>query len=270
MFSDLLGKKFGRLTVVRMTAERSKHGSVRWLCACQCGNKPIVVGDSLRCGETRSCGCLRTEMLVARTRTHGLSSHPLFRTWDHMKSRCFNPNNKEYHNYGGRGISVCPQWRRSFTSFVRYILKHLGPRPRGRSLDRKDNNRGYEPGNLRWATRRQQQINSRQRRALPRGVYEVRPGVYFASIKIGRRNRRLGSCTTFAAAVALRQAAERRYRYERTPPSRVRRPILSTRKPILRPAKFASLRTGDAPWLIVAQFKLHRSVRRTAAAQPPR
>ena len=107
-----------------------------------------------------SCGCLRTEQLVARTRTHGLSRHAFYRTWDNIKRRCEDPGDKEYHNYGGRGISVCPQWRRSFASFVRYIMNHLGPRPRGKSLDRIENNRGYEPGNLRWATPRQQTLNS--------------------------------------------------------------------------------------------------------------
>jgi hypothetical protein len=183
---NLLGKKFGRLTVVRMTAERSNKGSVRWLCVCRCGNHSVVVGDSLRCGETRSCGCLRIELLVARTRTHGFSSHPLYRTWDHMKSRCFNPNNKEYHNYGARGISVCPQWQKSFPSFCRYILRYLGPRPRGKSLDRYPDNDGpYAPGNVRWATARQQTINQRQRRSLRRGVYVV-PSGYRAAMPVGR------------------------------------------------------------------------------------
>jgi hypothetical protein len=221
---DARGQKFGRLTAVRMLPKREKNGCVRWLCVCACGNRTAVSGTELRSGGTRSCGCLRTEQLVARSRTHGLSRHHLYRTWDNMKRRCEDPSDKEFRNYGGRGIRVCLQWRRSFASFVQYIMNSIGPRPRGKSLDRTDNNRGYEPGNLRWATPRQQTLNQRPRRTfLPRGIYVV-PSGYRAAIKVGGRLRHLGIRRTLDAAVAIRQRAERRYRFGYEP-ARARRRI---------------------------------------------
>lgn len=175
---DLRGQKFGRLTALRLLPKGNKRRR-QWLCVCDCGNQTIVSGDHLHAGDIRSCGCLRHEELVARLTTHGLSRHPLHHTWSALKGRCMNPRNAEYANYGARGISVWPPWRRSFTSFFCYIMSTLGPRPRGKSLDRYPDMYGnYEPGNLRWATPRQQVINSRQRRSLPRGIYAAPTGVY--------------------------------------------------------------------------------------------
>lgn len=88
------------------------------------------------------------------------AAHPLFRTWAGIIQRCTNPKHTAFANYGGRGITVCPEWR-TFAPFEAWILAHLGPRPDGMTLDRIDNDGHYEPGNMRWATRSQQQRNKR-------------------------------------------------------------------------------------------------------------
>ena len=153
---DLTGQTFGELIVLREDG-RSKHGQVMWLCQCSCGEQTRAFSANLR-KKQRSCGCL------VRTRG-GLTGTPEFRAWRNMIARCCNPTDVSFGNYGGRGIIVCERWRRSFDDF----LADVGKRPvvKGRNghpeftLDRIDNNRGYEPGNVRWATWQDQQNNRR-------------------------------------------------------------------------------------------------------------
>lgn len=158
---DLVGKRFERLTVLGMSPKRSAHGKVQWVCECDCGQKLTVPGNALNRGNTRSCGCLKVEKIAALNRTHGASRSPTYTTWCTMKDRCYNPNNKKYADYGGRGITVCDRWIGSYEHFV----ADMGERPfRGAEIDRKENNGNYEPGNCRWATRSQQTRNKRTTR----------------------------------------------------------------------------------------------------------
>lgn len=151
---DLAGEIFGRLTVLEF-ADKAKCGHKRWLCRCDCGTEIVVWGSSLKTGNTKSCGCLKREV---RT-THGLHRHPLYNAWENMNARCANPNNKKYTDYGGRGISVCTEWRSDFQAFYDWAVANGWEL--GLELDRVNNNGNYKADNCRWATRTQQNRNTR-------------------------------------------------------------------------------------------------------------
>lgn len=151
---DLTGKRFGKLTVI-CRVENNKHGQPQWRCHCDCGKETIVVGQKLRKGITKSCGCLVYEQ---KTRlTHGMTGTVLHNRWLNMKSRCFNPHNKRYERYGGRGITICDEWL-DFKNFYNWSVANGFSEEL--SLDRIDNDKGYCPDNCRWATPRQQANNT--------------------------------------------------------------------------------------------------------------
>lgn len=167
---DITGRTFGRLRVVQF-ARCDQHGNSWWECECSCGNRRATTGTRLRHGHTQSCGCLRNERTRAAKTTHGLSSGinraKEYGVWVSIKVRIYNPRSKYYDKYGGRGISMCPQWRESFTSF----LRDMGPRPSDRhSIERVDVNGDYCPSNCVWALPVTQQNNRRNNtRVLFRG-----------------------------------------------------------------------------------------------------
>jgi len=153
---DITGQRFGRLTVVSRLPN-SKDRRTRWKCVCDCGNQTIARGEALKCAHTRSCGCLHR-------RSHGEASKrnrkPTveYAAWSGMIRRCTNKNDQRWHCYGGRGIKVCDRWRNSYSNF----LSDVGRRPSDRhSLDRINVDGDYEPGNVRWATSKEQHHNRR-------------------------------------------------------------------------------------------------------------
>lgn len=153
--NDLTGMTFGRLTVVKRSGT-SKRGDIVWACICKCGAETAVRGSNLRNGNTKSCGCFQRERASESTSTHRLTKSPEYRSWASMIARCENPKYHHFHRYGGRGIRICERWRNSFELF----LSDMGPRPSLKhSLDRKDNDGNYEPGNCRWATAKEQRLN---------------------------------------------------------------------------------------------------------------
>lgn len=152
---------YGRLTAIAAVPSVGGAG-VKWLFKCSCGSETILRPVVVINGNTRSCGCLRAETERARFVTHGHCKNrqrsPEHRLWLNIKHRCLNSNNKSFHNYGGRGITICDKWKDDFAAF----FMDVGARPTTKhSLGRIDNSRGYEPGNVRWETASQQARNRR-------------------------------------------------------------------------------------------------------------
>lgn len=158
--NDLTGQRFGRILVVDKADNPKKDGAL-WNCICDCGQRFIGRGNSMKGGRKNSCGCRQMEVWTNKKRVHGATAggrpSPEYRSYAHMLERCNNSKHHQYKDYGGRGIMVCDRWRSNFAAF----LADMGQRPLGTTLDRIENSRGYEPGNCRWATRKEQNQNSR-------------------------------------------------------------------------------------------------------------
>ena len=162
---DLTGQRFGRWLVLSKDPERYRRDKtvfVRWLCRCCCDDRTErpVIGADLRSGKSTNCGCVRREKNRKRLTKHGLSHTQIYWIWQAMLDRCRNPNNPQYADYGGRGIAACEYYH----DFMNWHAD-TGDRPSdGLTLDRIDNDRGYEPGNIRWADHHVQRVNQRPRR----------------------------------------------------------------------------------------------------------
>jgi len=158
-FVDLVGRRFNRLTVESRGPNMAGHTG--WNCRCDCGNKTLVARPNLVSSSIKSCGCLHLEKAGKLNLKHGFTrgykKTREYRIWVGMRNRCSDPNRVSWPNYGGRGIRVCERW-----NDFRHFLADMGPRPSPRhSLDRINNDGNYEPGNVRWATARQQVKNRR-------------------------------------------------------------------------------------------------------------
>lgn len=160
MMSNLEGKRFGRLTVIRCVGRNKWHDSV-WECSCDCGNVTTVSGGHLKDGHTTSCGCFAREERSRRATRHGLlrggKKPRTFIIWNGMKARCLNPRSTSYPRYGARGISICDEWL-DYETFNRWAVTH--GYADGLELDRIDNDGPYCPSNCRWVTRSRNQRNT--------------------------------------------------------------------------------------------------------------
>ena len=185
---NLIGEKYDLLTVIQegkgYISPSGKKKSKTWMCKCKCGNTIEVRTDSLRTGNTKSCGCLwktsvtkhghckkQPHLPYGKEGKHSRRSTIEYSSWQHMKARCYNPNHAEYSNYGGRGITICDEWKDDFQAFYNYI----GKCPIGcNSIDRIDVNGNYEPGNVRWSNPIEQGRNHRNNKLTEEDAREIR------------------------------------------------------------------------------------------------
>lgn len=157
-YPNLIGESYGRLTVLSYAGKKGTRKT--WLCICECGKTTVGSTSDLRYGSVQSCGCLLSGP-TARNSIHSNNDRqsgpsPTYNSWRAMIDRCTNEKQPHYHNYGGRGITICERWM----VFERF-LADMGERPKGRTLDRINNDGNYEPGNCRWATGSEQRMNRR-------------------------------------------------------------------------------------------------------------
>lgn len=161
---NLIGQKFGRLTVIEFICVKKKNSY--FLCKCNCGNEKVIKGQDLKTNQTKSCGCLVKEnRSKGLSRTHGMSKTQFYHTWNAMKGRCQKPNDKNYKHYGGRGITVCERWLKfenfrddMYESYKEHYDKYGR---KNTQIDRIKNDGDYKLSNCQWATKIQNQNNRR-------------------------------------------------------------------------------------------------------------
>lgn len=198
------GARYGRLTVLEELYRQGKYQKERaWRCRCDCGQETIVSVGNIVQGGVHSCGCASRELISMARRTHGHTGSPTYSSWAAMKERCLKPSHHAYGRYGGAGIRICDRWMR-FENF----LADMGERPSAEhSLDRVDPNGDYEPGNCRWATRKEQRDHRRSlkppRAHCQRGHEFTEENTYWAPGRNGQPRRGCWPC---------RRASERRRR----------------------------------------------------------
>lgn len=205
---DLTKKRFDRLIAIK-EAPKNKHGNTMWECICDCGNKVIIGSSSLLSGHTKSCGCYNKELTIKRNTKHGLRHHPVYMVWKDMISRCYNPTGKCYGSYGGRGITVCPEWKDTPKQFIVWTETHGWQKTL--QIDRRDNNRGYSPDNCRFVTRSGNLLNTRLLHAGNstgfRGVsWHKKTKKYRADIQVEGKGYWLGTFPTAIEAAEARDA----------------------------------------------------------------
>ncbi len=153
---DRVGLRYGRLFVNSYAYTERKKAC--WNCICDCGKETVVDGSSLQQGFTQSCGCIKREQTVARNFRHGLRHHPKYLTWLDMHLRCYNEDAEWFHDYGGRGIFICPEWH-DLRTFLAWCDEQKPPK--GYSIDRRDNDGPYSPDNCHFITPHAQNRNMR-------------------------------------------------------------------------------------------------------------
>lgn len=158
LLENLIGEKYGRLTVIEWMPNNGRR--TMWKCECECGRTTIVRAENLKSGNTLSCGCYGREQALKKLTKHGMSNTKLSGVLNAMKQRCFNPNNHEYNLYGGRGIKICDSWLKDSSSFYDWALSN--GYENGLTIDRVNTNGDYCPENCRWVDFYAQANNTRK------------------------------------------------------------------------------------------------------------
>lgn len=190
MILKIDGQRFSRLVVLKYIESVNKRR--HWLCQCDCGKTIIVAVGNLRSGNTKSCGCLKSESLIRRNFKHGYTfddytkNHPLYAVFKMMKSRCYNITSSRYSDYGGRGIKICDDWLSSVGTFIKWAIQH-GWRS-GLQIDRIENDGDYRPTNCRFVTA---QVNNQNKR-----IYKSNKTGY-SGVFYNRENRKFISSLSY-------------------------------------------------------------------------
>lgn len=165
--NDLTGKRFGKLVALQEAGK--KNGRYVWECVCDCGNDAFVIGSKLTNGHTQSCGCLRKDGTRKAAYSYGLSKTRLYRTWCNIKTRCHNPNASNYEFYGGKGVSVCDEWRNDFKAFYDWAMAN--GYEDNLTIDRKNSDGDYCPENCQWITQSENATRANVKRwSVPKGI----------------------------------------------------------------------------------------------------
>lgn len=206
---DMVGKKFGRWTVIKENG-RNKSRTMLYKCECECGAQKTVNGASLRTGASKSCGCLSAEMSKKRFTTHGMKRTPTYMCWEGIIQRCTNSNSIGYKNYGGRGIKVCKRWMR-FKNF----FADMGIKPKGLTIERQNNEEGYYNENCYWATYIEQGRNQRTRKDNSTGIrgafWSKENKKYRVQITVNKKCKHIGYFVDLGQAAFARKQAEGKY-----------------------------------------------------------
>ena len=214
---DLTGNTYGRLKVVELAGKNSK-GKLLWRCECKCGNEAVIIGENLKTRVTTSCGCYRKEVEVVAGVTHGLSrkngkTDRVYSIWLDMKKRCSNPKNKEYKNYGGRGIRVCNDWASDYVKFYEWAM--INGYSDKLTLDRIDVDKNYGPDNCKWSTWIEQGRNKRLSPKNTSGVsgvtYKKQRALFIVRIGVAGKRIFIGEYKTLDEATKARKEAELKY-----------------------------------------------------------
>lgn len=208
-FKDMSNKRYGRLVAIKPVGRTKKRGLV-WLFKCDCGNQKEIDGYPVRRGVTVSCGCYQKEDFTSRLTTHGLSRSLEYKVWNSMRHRCKSLKDGGHPRYGGRGIKVCDRWKTSFINFH----EDMGPRPKGGTIERKDNDGNYEPSNCHWADRTIQLLNQGLRvdsSTGVKGVYKLKRGKFKAHLTVYGETVLNKEFNVFKDAVKARKDAEEKF-----------------------------------------------------------
>lgn len=218
---DIIGDKYGRLTVLEEVEPywnpSRTYKTRKFLCKCECGNKLEIVMSSLRSGKTKSCGCYNRDTTIKRnikmSKYGKYSKNKHFSRWKGMNERCYYPKHKDYHSYGGRGITVCEEWREHPKEFIEWVENESNYK-KGLSLDRINNDGNYEPSNCNFSTAVEQALNRNIMSSNTSGYSGVTKHTnnrWRARINVNKKRISLGVYATKEEAINARKEAETKY-----------------------------------------------------------